>query len=31
MPVLTGGQALAGALRREGIEVVFGIGGTPWL
>src|ERR687890_2743689 len=28
MPHLTGGQALARALRNEGIEVVFGIVGT---
>src|SRR5438034_9811365 len=28
MPLLTGGQALARALRAEGIEIVFGIVGT---
>src|SRR5438105_10300168 len=28
MPILTGGQALARALRAEGIEIVFGIVGT---
>jgi thiamine pyrophosphate-dependent acetolactate synthase large subunit-like protein len=28
MPLVTGGQALARALRAEGVEIVFGIVGT---